>query len=81
MRYAYLLILAVTIALTWETNVNQIIAYASRAFALYYVLQCVVAFTVAWQKKDLAHRPLRLALFATLALLCGLVFSLGIPSG
>jgi hypothetical protein len=81
MRYAYLLILVVTIALTWETNVNEIIAYASRAFALYYVLQCVVAFIVAWQKKDLAGRSLRLATYAFLAVMCSLVFILGIPSG
>ncbi len=47
MRYAYLLILLVTVALTWETNVNGIIAYASRAFSLFYMLQCVVAWIVA----------------------------------
>jgi len=35
-RYAYLLILVVTLAITWETNVNEIIAWASRAFALFY---------------------------------------------
>jgi hypothetical protein len=80
-RYAYLLILLVTVALTWETNVNEIIAYASRAFALYYVMQCVVAFVVAWQKKDLNRRSLRLAMFAFLAVMCLLVFILGIPSG
>jgi hypothetical protein len=80
-RYAYLLILLVTVALTWETNVNEIIAYASRAFALYYVMQCVVAFVVAWQKKELNRRPLRLAMFAFLAVMCLLVFILGIPSG
>ncbi len=80
-RYAYLLILAVTVALTWETDVNQIIAYASRAFALYYVLQCVVAFVVARQQKKLDRRTLRLATFAFLALMCLLVFVLGIPSG
>lgn len=80
-RYAYVLILAVTITLTWETNVNQIIAYASRAFALYYVLQCVVAFVVAWQNKDLKRRAARLGMFAVLALICTLVFALGIPSG
>ena len=34
MRYAYLLILLVTIGVTWD--VNGIIAYASRAFALFY---------------------------------------------
>ena len=68
-------------ALTWETNVNQIIAYASRAFALYYLLQCLVAFVVAWQKKDLKQRTPRLAMFASLAVVCLLVFVLGIPSG
>jgi hypothetical protein len=80
-RYAYVLIVAVTVALTWETNVNQIIAYASRAFALYYALQCVVAFVVARHQKELPRRPLRLATFALLALMCALVFVLGIPSG
>ena len=80
MRYAYLLILLVTVALTWETDVNGIIAYASRAFALFYMLQCVVAFIVAWQAKDLPQRPVRLASFAFLAAMCLLVFAFGLPS-
>ena len=80
MRYAYLLILLVTVALTWETDVNGIIAYASRAFALFYMLQCVVAFIVAWQSKGLPKRPLRLVTFGFLALACLLVFALGLPS-
>jgi hypothetical protein len=79
-RYAYLLILAVTVALTWETDVNGIIAYASRAFALFYMLQCMVACLVAWQLKDLAGRRLRLITFACLTLICLLVFALGLPS-
>jgi len=80
-RYAYLLILLVTVVLTWSTNVNEIIAYASRAFALYYTLQCVVAWVVAWQKRSLRSRPLHLVTFAFLALVCMSVFVLGIPSG
>jgi hypothetical protein len=80
-RYAYLLILLVTVVLTWSTNVNEIIAYASRAFALYYTLQCVVAWVVAWQERNLNRRPLRLVMFAFLAVMCFLVFALGIPSG
>jgi hypothetical protein len=80
-RYAYLLILVVTAALTWETNVNEIIAYASRAFALYYALQCAVALVVAWQQKGLHRRSLRLATFASLTVICLLVFVLGVPSG
>jgi hypothetical protein len=80
-RYAYLLILLVTVVLTWSTNVNEIIAYASRAFALYYTLQCIVAWAVAWQERNLQRRPLRLVTFAFLAVICFMVFALGIPSG
>jgi len=79
-RYAYLLILLVTVALTWETDVNGIIAYASRAFALFYMLQCIVALIVAWQTKDLPRRSWRMALFAGLAFVCLAVFALGLPS-
>ncbi len=80
LRYAYLLILLVTVAITWETNVNGIIAYASRAFALFYMLQCIVAFIVAWQHHELPKRTVRLVSFALLAFACLLVFSLGLPS-
>ncbi len=79
--YAYFLILLVTVLLAWETNVNQIIAYASRAFALYYMLQCIVATFVAWQDKKIPKRELRLVGFALLALFCFLVFAFGLPSG
>lgn len=79
-RYVYLLILLVTVAITWETDVNGIIAYASRAFALFYMLQCIVALLVAWQTKDLPKRSLRLGTFAVLAVACLLVFALGVPS-
>ena len=80
-RYVYLLILIVTVFLTWETNVNEIIAYASRAFALFYLLQCVVALTVAWQTKELPGRSLRLGMVGFVAVVCLLVTILGVPSG
>jgi hypothetical protein len=79
-RYSYLLILLVTVFITWETNVNQIIAYASRAFALYYMLQCIVALVVAWQDKSIPKRELRMASFAFLAVMCFLVFAFGLSS-
>lgn len=79
-RYAYFLILLVTVVLTWSTDVNQIIAYASRAFALYYTLQCIVAAVVAWRDPKL-RRHHRIATFGALAVACFLVFALGIPSG
>lgn len=80
LRLAYLLILAVTLAVTWETDVNRIIAYASRAFALFYLLQCLVAFLVARRMADLPGRGARLALFAGLTVVCLLVSVLGLPS-
>ncbi|EAQ80752.1 hypothetical protein [Blastopirellula marina] len=79
-RAAYVIILTVTIFLTWATDVNQIIAYASRAFALFYMLQCVIALLVAGRKKELSARLPRLVLFALLSLLCLAVFLLGLPA-
>ncbi len=79
-QHAYWLILIVSIVLTWETDVTQIIAYASRAFALYYTLQCLVAFLVAWESHELPRRTFRLAKFAVLSLACLAVFALGLPA-
>ena len=79
-RYAYLLILLITAFITWETNVNQIIAYASRAFALYYMLQCIVSLVVAWQDNKIPKRRPRMVSFTLLAVMCFLVFALGLPS-
>jgi len=79
-RYAYMLILIVTLAITWETNVTEIISYASRAFALYYTLQCAVAFCVAWKDRSLNKRSWHLARFAGLVIICLLIFALGLPA-
>lgn len=78
MRYAYLLILLVTLALTWETNVNQIIAYASRAFALYYALQCMIAVILVSRGEPRDSK--RLILFAALTVVSLLVFFIGAPA-
>jgi hypothetical protein len=79
MRYGYLLIMLVTLALTWETDVNTIIAYASRAFALFYCLQSWVALLTA---RGLAKRNQgRELLFAGVGVLCLAVFLFGVPSG
>jgi hypothetical protein len=79
-RYAYLLIMLTTLMLTWETNVTAIISYASRAFALFYTLQCLIAFLLALQKRDLPRRRRRLFGFAFVGVACLLVFTLGLPS-
>lgn len=78
--HAYLLILVITIALTWFTNVNAIIAYASRAFALFYSLQCLVAFSVALKQQDLPQRSAKLGMFALIGCICLLVTLFGLPA-
>ena len=42
-RHAYLLIGAVSILVIWETSVVSLVALSSRAFALFFALQCIVA--------------------------------------
>lgn len=46
-KHAYLLIGIVSVVVIWDTNVVSIVALASRAFALFYFMQCIVAAMVA----------------------------------
>lgn len=79
-RYAYLIILIITVTLTWETDVNSIIAYASRAFALFYFLQSLVAVLLVIQDHSVPQRSVKLIMFPVIALLCLLVFAFGLPA-
>lgn len=79
-RAAYPLIGVLTIALTWGTNVLQIISLASRAFAVFYALQCGVAFAIALERPDGKRRLAFAALCATIGLLCAAIAILGIPA-
>lgn len=79
-KLAYLLILLITVALTWVTDVNQIITYASRAFALFYTLQCCVALMMVRQMKTLERRGMLTGKFLLLAMICAIVFLFGLPA-
>lgn len=46
-RWGTVLVGGGALALTWSANTLEIIAIASRAFAFYYMLQCLVAATVS----------------------------------
>lgn len=61
-QHAYVLVVALGIALTWLSNIFEIISYASRAFAIYYALQSGLA---ASRAANSGHK-LRSALFAAL---------------
>ena len=45
-KWGYILIGSGAIILTWEASTFQLVSLASRAFAFYYMLQCIVAFSV-----------------------------------
>ena len=49
-KWAYLLIGGGSITLAWSANTLEIVAFASRAFAFYYMLQCLVAITATKSK-------------------------------
>ena len=63
-RVGYLLLIVIGIALTWTADVFQIIAYASRAFALYYAVEAVIAALSARRK----GKPVAFGFFALAAL-------------
>lgn len=65
-RQGYAILVGLGLALTWSLSVFQIVSYASRAFAVYYALQSVIAALSAW-RGDV--RRWRAPFFAALALL------------
>jgi len=79
-RHAYPVVALVGIVLTWSLDVFGVIALASRAFALFYLLQCVVAAGVALVAPAVSRRLLRAAGFIALAGLAGAVVVFGIPA-
>lgn len=75
-KRAYLLVMIVSVALTWITSVTEVISIASRAFAVYYLLQCLVASLLA--AKNTQYK--RMAFYSVSCLLCLIVAVLGIPA-
>ncbi len=74
-RHAYALIAIIATVITWQTDIYTLIALASRGFALYYAIQCIVA---AMSAHRLARMPLMCGYLA-LAGLCGAVVFFGTP--
>ena len=81
LRHAYPLIATIAIAIVWSTQVFGIITLASRAFALFYLVQTSVALSVAWETKDLRNRAGHMALYSVGAAFCLCIVLFGVPSG
>jgi hypothetical protein len=79
-RHAYPVIALIGVALTWSLDIFGVIALASRAFALFYLLQCLVAAGVALKAPDIRQRSLYVAGFLLLATLALAVVLFGIPT-
>ena len=73
-RYGTLLVGCGAIALSWSANTLEIIALASRAFAFYYMLQCLVAISVS---KSVARRAGMIAV----AIVLGFITIFAVPAG
>jgi len=71
---AYVLICCIAIVLVWSASTMEIVTLASRAFALYYLLQCFVAITISRVWKQ------RLGMFV-LALLLAFIAIFAVPVG
>jgi hypothetical protein len=79
-RRSYVLLLLLATAITWLTDVFEVITLASRAFAVYYMLQSVEAFLVEWRAEAGERRIVRLLSFGALAALMLAIAGLGKPA-
>jgi len=79
-NYGYLVVSLFAIILIWTADLLEIISFASRAFALYYLLQCVIALIVSCHLCE--HKGYRLcrAHFATVATILAFVVVFAIPA-
>jgi hypothetical protein len=68
------------IILIWTANLLEIISFASRAFALYYLLQCVVALIASYHHYERKTHRLQRARFATVAIILAFIVIFAIPA-
>lgn len=73
---AYAGLVAVGLIMTWSLSVFETVSYASRAFAVYYGLQALIAARTAWREQ----MRLRGGLFAALAVLAAVIVLFGKPA-
>ncbi len=76
-RRAYLLVSGLAIVLVWSANLFEIISLASRAFALYYLLQTLQALRLARHLEACRDRIFCHIRFGTVALLLAFIVLFG----
>ena len=73
-RWGYFLVGSAAIVLAWSSSTFEVIALASRAFALYYLLQCLVAFSVCRNHRERIR-------FVVIGLILVFVLIFAVPAG
>jgi len=76
----YLVVSLFAIILIWTADLLEIISFASRAFALYYLLQCVVAIIASYHHYERKAQLLHQASFATVASILTFIVIFAIPA-
>jgi hypothetical protein len=80
-QHGYFLLIPVAIAVVWFTDVTILISYASRAFAVYYAIQCLVALrVVVVSREDISRRNLRLIAYTVICAIAVAVALFGEPA-
>jgi hypothetical protein len=79
-RYVYAVVAGLSLVLLWSAHILVIIAYASRAFALYYAIQCAMAAAHAFHRGHGGRRAGKATLFGLLAILMLATAIFGIPA-
>jgi len=73
-RWGYLIVGTLAMALAWSGSTFETITLASRAFAFYYLLQCIVAFSVCRNHRERAR-------FILIGLVLSFVLIFAVPAG
>jgi hypothetical protein len=79
-RVTYLALGVLALALLWTPDIFAVISYASRAFALYYAIQCGMAMLHAATETQGRRSAGRTAFFGLLMILMSITAALGIPA-
>ncbi|MCJ9430507.1 hypothetical protein [Kordiimonas marina] len=75
-NWGYTLLCACALFITWQADIYEIIAYASRAFAAYYMLQAGLATMLTWR----AGERTRAGFHAAACLLGAAILLFGLPA-
>ena len=73
-RWGYLAVGIAAMALAWSGSTFQIIALASRAFAFYYLMQCIVAYSVCRSDRERVR-------FVGIGIILAFVLIFAVPAG